>query len=217
MDNGFDRSDDATKTSCEITSEVGDVVDVIKHDGVDKKSLKEANLDVMKDGVDGDGLGEVKDNENNENMEVVENEEVKEDLLYNEEQKKDAGDSLDGEVNKFAGEPLHVEKKHDEEAEEESEAVDATEVIGEVKDCVEKDNVGVNTEIEENKDFRQTKNEQGEKVVDELKNDDEKVVGEEMCVDNYSVTEGLRDIVDRNTMQSINDVKDSGEKNDQKR
>ncbi|KAG0447257.1 hypothetical protein HPP92_028400, partial [Vanilla planifolia] len=171
-----------------------DVVDVIKHDGVDKKSLKEANLDVMKDGVDGDGVGEVKDNENNENMEVVENEEVKEDLLYNEEQKKDAGDSLDGEVNKFAGEPLHVEKKHDEEAKEESEAVDATEVIGEVKDCVEKDNVGVNTEIEGKQRF------QAKPRMNKGK----------------SVTEGLRDIVDRNTMQSINDVKDSGEKNDQK-
>ncbi|KAG0478864.1 hypothetical protein HPP92_013583 [Vanilla planifolia] len=68
-------------------------------------------------------------------------------------------------------------------------------------------------EFEEKKDFEQNKDKEGEKIVDNLKNDDNELVGERMDVENNIVIEEIDDIRVQNTMQVINEMKD-GEKSE---
>ncbi|KAG0478863.1 hypothetical protein HPP92_013582 [Vanilla planifolia] len=118
-----------------------------------------------------------------------------------EEQQKSAGDSLQGKVNKFSGESPHVEKKDSEEVEAEFETIDDKESSGKGNDFEEEDsNRDVEDarelmEVEEKKDFGQSEARQVERVVDNLKNGDEKLV-EEWVVDfdNNGFTEEMEDI-----------------------
>ncbi|KAG0478862.1 hypothetical protein HPP92_013581 [Vanilla planifolia] len=75
------------------------------------------------------------------------------------QQHKSAGICLDGEVNKVAGEPLHVENKDYKDSNEEVVTTDTGEAIGKVNDCGEDCNIdvegaGENMEIDEKKEFR---------------------------------------------------------------
>ncbi|KAG0478872.1 hypothetical protein HPP92_013591 [Vanilla planifolia] len=216
MEQLFDPPDDAsTKLSCESTNGVG----AIGQDGVVKDGTKEANIGDVNSGVDENGLDDAKSNKNNKNLEIDDNVEEEEDLRDNGKLEKNAQDGLEGEVNKFSREDLHVEKKYSEEAKVDEETIDAKECIGKVNDCGEDHErdvevVGELMEFEEKKDFEQNKDKEGKKIVDNLKNDDNELVGERMDVENNIVIEEIDDIRVQNTMQVINVMKDVGEKSE---
>ncbi|KAG0478873.1 hypothetical protein HPP92_013592 [Vanilla planifolia] len=178
---------------------------------------------VIEDAVQSMEIDEKKEfrDDNYPNLEIVLKEEEKENMKDKEEQQKSAGDSLQGKVNKFSGESPHVEKKDSEEVEAEFETIDDKESSGKGNDFEEEDsNRDVEVarelmEVEEKKDFGQSEARQVERVVDNLKNGDEKLVEEWVDFDNNGFTEEMEDIGgSKSSMQSINNVNDSGEKND---